>query len=236
MQYFILLLLLCVQDITAVPVITQEAKTAIVIPGPENVQVLLTEPKGQATGALVTIAQPAKFTLVRARRDLFTVVQPSKLNDTQWFFSLPPGKYLVTVTQFDPEKGIDEQSLPVTVPELGSNPDPDPEPDPTDPVDPVPGQGNMARVASLAPNDVVTTEALIKLYKTGTDQALVIQARKDIMRQRPDQTTFWNQFIVALNQEVVKGDYVTNIRNLAKLLESRVTTTCVNGVCYKTMK
>jgi len=56
------------------------------------------------------------------------------------------------------------------------------------------------------------------------------------MRTRPNQSFNWNPFIVTLNQELAKGDYVQNIRTLARLLESRVTTTCVNGVCYKTMK
>jgi hypothetical protein len=224
--------MLVAQDITVQPVITQEAKTAIVIPGPETVQVLMTEPKGQSTGALVTIPNPSKFTLVRARKDLFTVVQPTQLDSNQWFFSLPPGKYLVTVTQFDPEKGIDEQNIPVTIGQPDPTPDPGPDPDP----DPVPGEGDMAKVASLAPPDVVTTERLIALYKTETSSEVVFEKRKEIMRTRPNQSFNWNPFIVTLNQELAKGDYVQNIRTLATLLESRVTTTCVNGVCYKTMK
>ena len=218
----ILFLLLCFQDITAIPVVVQEAKSAIVINSPNSVQVLLQEPKGTSTGAVVTVPEPAKFILVRARKDLFTVIQPTQMNDTQWFLSLPPGKYLVTVTQFDPEKGIDEQNLPITI---GSSPDPDPVP--------VPGMG---RVALLAPVDIETTTALIDLYKTGTDSAAVSQKRKDILRTRSNQNANWNPFVLALNEEVVKGDYVQNIRSLATLLEARVTTTCVNGVCYKTMK
>ncbi len=218
-------------DITAQPVVVQEAKSAVVIPGDGQVQLLIEGPRSPSTGFVVTVSEPAKFIRLKAQKDLFTVVQPTRISDTQWFFSAPPGTYAVTVTQFDPELGINEDYLKIQVDPLGPGPPPiDPGPGP--PPSPVP---SIDRVAALAPTDVVTAEMLINLYKTETDPTRVFERRKEIMRQRASYEANWNPFIVALNEELSRGDYVTNLRALAAALEKRITQTCVGGVCYKQM-
>jgi len=228
-----LLFFLCF-DISARPVIAQEAKSAIVIPVESGVQLLIEEPGQLTTGFIVTVPQPTRFIRLKAPKDLFTVISPTKLNDNEWFFLAPPGIYAVTVTQFDPESGIDEQYLRVEidgkpVPDIPSEPGPDP------PV-PSPGMEGVLKLASLAPKDIVTTELLIQLYRTETVPARVFELRKAIMRSRKDQAENWNPFIVAFNEELAKVDYVSGLRYLADALEKRIETTCINGTCYKVMR
>jgi len=228
MMYFLLFLLM---DISARPVSTQEAKSAVVIPTDTGVQVLLEEPGKVTTGFIVTVPQPSKFIRLKAQKDLFTVISPTKLNDNEWYFPAPPGIYAVTVTQFDPESGIDEQYLRVVI---DGKPIPE-EPGPDPPVTPSPGMEGVLRVAGLAPKDVVTTELLIQLYRTETEPARVFELRKAIMRSRDDQATNWNPFIVAFNEELAKVDYVSGLRYLADALEKRITVNCINGTCYRVM-
>lgn len=227
---YLLILLLCFlpSEITHQVVTVQEAKSAIVVPAENGVQVLLQEPAGTSTGFTVTVPEPKRFIRLKAQKDLFTVIQPTQLDATTWFFSAPQGTYAVTVTQFDPETGIDEHYMKVVVGEGVAEPEPTPPP----PVDP----GRMGRLAALAPNDVITAQLLIDLYKTETVPSKVYERRLAIMRERSSYSSNWNPFIVAFNEEFKTGDYVTNLRQLAAALEARITTVCINGTCYKSMR
>lgn len=227
MNIFLFLLCFLPSEITYQVVTVQEAKSAQVVPSDNGVQVLLQDPKGQSTGFTVTVPEPKKFMRLKAQKDLFNVIQPSQLNANTWFFSAPQGTYAVTVTQFDPETGIDEHYMKVVIGEKPTDP-----PVPVDPVDP----GRMGRLAALAPNDAITAQLLIDLYKSETEPAKVYERRKAIMRERASFANNWNPFIVAFNEEFKTGNYVTNLRQLAAALEARMTTVCINGTCYKSMR
>jgi hypothetical protein len=229
LNIFLFLLCFLPSEITYQVVTVQEAKSAIVVPSDNGVQVLLQDPKGQSTGFTVTVPEPKKFIRLKAQKDLFNVIQPAQLDDTTWFFSAPQGTYAVTVTQFDPETGIDEHYLKVVVGDGVTEPEPT---DPPVPVDP----GRMGKLAALAPNDAITAQLLIDLYKSETEPAKVYERRKAIMRERASFANNWNPFIVAFNEEFKTGDYVTNLRQLAAALEARMTTVCINGTCYKSMR
>lgn len=85
-------------------------------------------------GALIDIDTKAKFVKVRARKSLFESTVAVKISEYQYLV-LGSGKYAIEVTTFDPELGIDEQSINV---ELGFSPSPEPEPTPEPEPEPTP--------------------------------------------------------------------------------------------------
>jgi hypothetical protein len=82
-----------------------------------------------ANVAIIKATTPAKFLKLRARTSLFQSVELEKISNTEWLLS-QPGKYAVEATSFDPEKGIDEKTIEIT---LDGSPEPPPEPGPTPP-------------------------------------------------------------------------------------------------------
>jgi hypothetical protein len=120
-----------------------------------------------------------KFKRLKARRD-GQRIEPEALSETQYLFA-GKGRYVVEVTVFDPEKGIDETELSF---EIGGTPDPEPEPGPGPDPGPEPGPGpepptgpfdNLAiRVAALSirltadqrTKWVTTLETVIKKMET----------------------------------------------------------------------
>jgi hypothetical protein len=102
---------------------------------------------------ILEVATDYKFKRLKARRD-GQRVEAEPLSETQWLFA-GKGKYLVEITVFDPERGIDETELTF---EIGSGPKPPDEPSgPDDPNPPPPPPAgpfdNLAiRVATLSFN------------------------------------------------------------------------------------
>jgi len=87
--------------------------------------------------AIITAKSPAKFLRVKARNKNLESATLEKISDTEWLLS-QPGTWLVEAISFDPETGIDENAITVTV---GVAPPIDP------PVDPQPPVGFAALVA-----------------------------------------------------------------------------------------
>lgn len=77
--------------------------------------------------ALIDVKTQAKFVKIRARKSLFETTVAIKVSEYQYMV-LGTGKYAIEVTTFDPEQGIEEQTVSV---ELGTSPQPEPEPTPT---------------------------------------------------------------------------------------------------------
>lgn len=76
--------------------------------------------------ALIDVKTQAKFIKIRARKSLFETTVAIKVSEYQYMV-LGTGKYAIEVTTFDPELGIEEQTVSV---ELGTSPQPEPEPEP----------------------------------------------------------------------------------------------------------
>lgn len=76
--------------------------------------------------ALVDVRTQAKFVKVKARKTLFDTTVAIKVSEYQYMV-MGIGKYAIEVTTFDPELGIEEQTISV---ELGNSPRPEPEPEP----------------------------------------------------------------------------------------------------------
>lgn len=226
MIYLLLLCCLLPQEPTATEVLVQKAETAQVIQSEKYVEVILGKPSDRYNGFLITVFNPSKFVRVKAQKDLFTVISPKQLNDNQWLFTAPPGTYAITITQFDPDKGIDEKYLKVVIGEEEGE---------EEEVPPPPPLPSFDRVVKLAPADVETTLRLIEIFKTETDPLKVRQRREEVMRTRNFQYD-WNPFIRALNEELAKTDYIKGIRAVAVGLESRISVVCTNGVCTYQMK
>ena len=98
---------------------------------------------------IVEIETDYKFRRVKARRD-GQRIEPEALSETQYLFA-GRGKYLVEITVFDPEKGIDDTELAF---EIGGKPEPDKPDQPDKPdVPPEPPAGpfdNLALRVSVA--------------------------------------------------------------------------------------
>lgn len=102
---------------------------------------------------ILQVESDYKFKRVKARRD-GQRTEPEPLSETQFLFA-GKGKYVVEVTVFDPEKGIDDTEITF---EIGGqpappkpDPDPEPEPEPNPPEPPAGPFDNLAiRVAALS--------------------------------------------------------------------------------------
>lgn len=83
--------------------------------------------------AVINVKSDSKFVRVTARKNLLEVADLKKLNERQWLLS-SPGTFLVEVFTFDPDKGLDEARVQVTL----GNPDPTPPGPIPGPLPPVP--------------------------------------------------------------------------------------------------
>lgn len=81
-------------------------------------------------GAKLQINTAAKFIKVKARKTIFENADIKKLNDNIYLL-VGSGKYAVEITAFDPEKGIDEQTIAIDLGEPKPTPEPNPPPNPT---------------------------------------------------------------------------------------------------------
>jgi len=90
--------------------------------------------------ALIDVKTNSKFIKIKARKSLFETTVAIKISEYQYMV-LGSGKYAIEVTTFDPELGIDEQTVNVElgfVPSPEPEPEPEPEPSPTPTPNPVP--------------------------------------------------------------------------------------------------
>jgi hypothetical protein len=100
---------------------------------------------------ILEVGTDYKFKRLKARRD-GQRVEAEPLSETQWLFA-GKGKYVVEITVFDPERGIDDTELSFEI-GAGPKPPPGPEPEPEPGPQPEPPAGpfdNLAiRVAALS--------------------------------------------------------------------------------------
>ncbi len=123
-----------------------------------HLELIVPETVAPYKNAELVVKTHAKFVTLKAQATLFETVKVYELipnNDDEhlYVFTGKPAKFLVTVTTFDPETGIKEDSKVVTIgkpeptpdpdPDPNPDPDPDPNPDPNPPPVPIPG---VARV------------------------------------------------------------------------------------------
>lgn len=101
---------------------------------------------------VVKVETDFKFRRVKAYRD-GSKVEAEQLNETEYLFS-GAGKYLVDVTVFDPDKGIDDTQITFFIGSSPTPPGPEPGPQPKPEPEPAPPEGlfdNLAiRVAALS--------------------------------------------------------------------------------------
>ena len=115
--------------------------------------------------ALITISSNYKFIRVKARQSLFEYGALAKISATEYLL-VGTGKYALEVTAFDPELGIDEKIILIT---LGDAPPPIPDPDvPTPPgPSPIPDDefGNLARKISDLSKNLPKRKEVALLYE-----------------------------------------------------------------------
>ena len=120
--------------------------------------------------AAIKIVTASKFVKVSARKSLFEFADLIKRSETEWFLA-GSGKYLIEVTTFDPEKGIEEKRIELVI---GVSPDPipDPKPDPVPP--PKPDVSNVYNVGQIsyqnAPRNPVEANAMSGWYRVGASK------------------------------------------------------------------
>lgn len=136
--------------------------------------------------ALIDVRHQAKFPRVKVRRSLFDLVPIERLSDSQWLV-IGAGRYLVEVTTFDPELGLDERSFELLIGESPSPPIPDPLPDPPAPIPPpipdviVPNDYNVGMIAlKTAPHDAPGAKSIAAIYRSGANKLFGIGGLSDI--------------------------------------------------------
>ena len=119
---------------------------------------------------LLDIRTDYKFSRLRARQN-GNRIEPEKIGDYSYLFA-GPGSYVVEVTVFDPDKGIDDAEVSFTIggnpkpPEPDPTPDPEPEPEPKPDV--VPNDYNLGQLTyDETPADQANATKFAKLYRDG---------------------------------------------------------------------
>jgi hypothetical protein len=122
--------------------------------------------------AAIKVVTAAKFVKVSARKSLFEFADLIKRSETEWFLA-GTGKYLVEVTTFDPERGIEEKRIEIVI---GANPDPIPDPPKPDPI-PVPPKPDVSNVYNVgqvsyvnAPKNAAEANAMSAWYRVGASK------------------------------------------------------------------
>lgn len=122
---------------------------------------------------LLEVKSDYKFQRVKARQN-GNRVEPEKLGENVYLFA-GAGAYVVEVTVFDPDKGIDDAEIKFDIggkpkpPEPDPTPDPEPEPEPKPDV--VPNDYGVGQLTyDLAPADAANAAKFAKAYRDGAGQ------------------------------------------------------------------
>ena len=119
---------------------------------------------------LLDVKSDYKFTRLKARQN-GQRIEPEKVGENSYLFA-GAGSYVVEVTVFDPEKGIDDKEV-VFVIGGKPTPPPGPTPEPTPPPDPsvVPNEYGVGLVAyENAPSDTANAKAWAGMYRAKAGQ------------------------------------------------------------------
>jgi len=117
---------------------------------------------------LLEVRSDYKFQRVKARQN-GNRVEPEKLGENVYLFA-GAGAYVVEVTVFDPDKGIDDAEVKF---EIGGKPkpptpDPTPDPEPEPKPDIVPNDYGVGQLTyDMAPADAVNASKFAKAYRDG---------------------------------------------------------------------
>ena len=113
---------------------------------------------------LLDIKTDYKFTRIKAKQN-GNRIEPEKLGENSYLFA-GAGSYVVEVTAFDPEKGIEDKEVSFTI---GGQPKP-PEPGPTPPPGPavVPNDYSLGQLTyDETPADAANATKFAQLYRDG---------------------------------------------------------------------
>jgi hypothetical protein len=124
---------------------------------------------------LLEVKSDYKFQRVRARVS-GNRVEPEKLADNVYLFA-GAGAYVVEVTVFDPDKGIDDAEIKFEIggkpkpPTPDPTPDPEPEPEPEPKPDIVPNDYGVGQLTyDMAPADAANAAKFAAAYRNGAGQ------------------------------------------------------------------
>jgi hypothetical protein len=152
---------------------TQKSVSGLVNPRTVGARVLVAEESIPVATrvAIVKVTTSAKFVKLSARKSLFEFADLEKLSDNEWLIT-SPGKYLVEAVTFDPDKGIDERRIEITLGEPEPVPPPKPDPIPVPP--PKPDVANAYNVGQIsyvnAPKKPTEANAISSIYRVGASK------------------------------------------------------------------
>lgn len=113
---------------------------------------------------MLDIQTEYKFSRLRARQN-GNRIEPEKVGDNSYLFA-GAGSYVVEVTVFDPEKGIDDAEVSFTIGGKPKPPEPEPEPEPKPDV--VPNDYGLGQLTyDETPSDAANASKFAKLYRDG---------------------------------------------------------------------
>lgn len=169
-----LLILLC--GIASAQVETQvtrkKALLGVTNPVVQGNRILVGEDSNVAVSdvVLLDVKTDYKFSRLRARQN-GNRIEPEKVGENSYLFA-GAGEYVVEVTVFDPERGIDDAEVKFSIggrpsPPPGPTPEPEPEPDPSV----VPNEYGVGLVSlQNAPSDVANARAWAAVYRAKAGQ------------------------------------------------------------------
>ena len=167
------LMLIC--DLASAQVETQvvrkKALLGVTNPVVQGNRILVGEDSNVAVSdvVIVDIKTAYKFTRIKAKQN-GQRVEPEQVADNSYLFA-GAGQYVLEITVFDPEKGIDDKEITFTI---GGKPSPPgPTPEPTPPPDPsvVPNEYGVGLVAfENAPSDTANAKAWAGMYRAKAGQ------------------------------------------------------------------
>lgn len=152
-------------------VVRKKALLGVTNPVVQGNRILVGEDSNVAVSdvVIVDIRTAYKFTRIKAKQN-GQRVEPEQLADNSYLFA-GAGQYVLEITVFDPEKGIDDKEVTFTI---GGKPSPPgPTPEPTPPPDPsvVPNEYGVGLVAfQNAPSDTANAKAWAGMYRAKAGQ------------------------------------------------------------------
>ena len=118
---------------------------------------------------LLDVKSDYKFTRLKAKQN-GNRIEPEKVGEATYLFA-GAGSYVVEVTVFDPEKGIDDKEVTFTIGGKPSPPGPTPEPEPEPEPSVVPTEYGVGLVAfQNAPSDTANAKAWAGMYRAKAGQ------------------------------------------------------------------
>lgn len=153
-------------------VVRKKALLGVTNPVVQGNRILVGEDSNVAVSdvVIVDIRTAYKFTRIKAKQN-GQRVEPELMADNSYLFA-GAGQYVLEITVFDPERGIDDKEITFTIggkptPPPGPTPDPTPEPSPSV----VPNEYGVGLVAlTNAPSDVANAKAWAGMYRAKAGQ------------------------------------------------------------------